>query len=92
MNRQYIIEITMNEKKTNKVNTGYRPHLALPNSDELLGVQFVNFIDEVITNQPTLAVIETMYDIDYSSLQVNTIFDIREGRNIVGKGIIKEII
>ena len=92
MNKQYIIEITMNNKKTNKVNIGYRPHLALPNSDELLGVQFIDLLDEVITNQPTLAVIETMYDIDYSSLQVNTIFDIREGQNIVGKGIIKEII
>ena len=72
-------------------NGKYCPHLVIKDSDQLLGVNFIDG-EEVIFDKPIRAnALPVNKDVDYSSLQEGTEFLIMEGGNIVGEGIVKEI-
>ena len=72
-------------------NGKYCPHLVIKDSDQLLGVNFIDG-EEVIFDKPIRAnALPVNEDVDYSSLQKGTEFLIMEGGNIVGEGIVKEI-
>ena len=72
-------------------NGKYCPHLVIKDSDQLLGVNFIDG-EEVIFDKPIRAnALPVNKDVDYSSLQKGTEFLIMEDGNIVGEGIVKEI-
>ena len=72
-------------------NGKYCPHLVIKDSDQLLGVNFIDG-EEVIFDKPIRAnALPVNEDVDYSSLQEGTEFLIMEDGNIVGEGIVKEI-
>ncbi|MBF1188453.1 MAG: hypothetical protein HXM02_10395 [[Eubacterium] sulci] len=72
-------------------NGKYCPHLVIKDSEQLLGVNFIDG-EEVIFDKPIRAnALPVNEDIDYSALQVGTEFLIMEGGNVVGEGIVKEI-
>ena len=68
----------------------YRPHLVVKNTDDLLGVEFIN-LDKSSFGEHILCEIRLPYSVDYSKLKEGVHFDIVEGgRNIVGEGIVLE--
>ena len=72
-------------------NGKYCPHLVIKDSEQLLGVNFIDG-EEVIFDKPIRAnALPVNEDVDYSALQVGTEFLIMEGGNVVGEGIVKEI-
>ena len=72
-------------------NGKYCPHLVIKDSDQLLGVNFIDG-EDVIFDQPIRSnALPVNEGIDYFALQVGTEFLIVEGSIIVGEGIIKEI-
>lgn len=72
-------------------NGKYCPHLVIKDSEQLLGVNFIDG-EDVIFNRPIRAnALPVNEDIDYSALQVGTEFLILEGGKVVGEGIVKEI-
>ena len=72
-------------------NGKYCPHLVIKGSDQLLGVNFIDG-EDVIFDKPIRAnALAVNEDIDYSALQAGTEFFIKEGGNIDGEGIVKEI-
>lgn len=72
-------------------NGKYYPHLVIKDSEQLLGVNFIDG-EDVIFDKPIRAnALPVNEDIDYSALQAGTEFFIMEGSNIVGEGIVKEI-
>lgn len=84
--------ITYSEKRKFPILAGYRPHLALKHTDELLGVEFLEVTDDVL-DQYTECIIKTSYNnVDYSILKINETYDVREGKNVVGEIVLKEIL
>lgn len=72
-------------------NGKYCSHLVIKDSEQLLGVNFIDG-EDVIFDQPIRAnALPVNEDIDYSALQDGTEFLILEGSAIVGEGIVKEI-
>ena len=72
-------------------NGKYCPHLVIKDSDQLLGVNFIDG-EEVIFDKPIRAnALPVNEAVDYSILQEGTEFLIMESGNIVGEGIVKEI-
>lgn len=72
-------------------NGKYYLHLVIKDSEQLLGVNFIDG-EDVIFNRPIRAnALPVNEDIDYSALQVGTEFLILEGGKVVGEGIVKEI-
>ena len=72
-------------------NGKYCPHLVIKDSEQLLGVNFIDG-EDVIFNRPIRANALPLYEtVDYSTLQACTEFLIMEGSTIVGEGIVKEI-
>ena len=72
-------------------NGKYCPHLVIKDSEQLLGVNFIDG-EDVIVNRPIRANALPLYEtVDYSTLQAGTEFLIMESGNIVGEGIVKEI-
>ena len=72
-------------------NGKYCPHLVIKDSEQLLGVNFIDG-EDVIFNRPIRANALPLYEtVDYSTLQAGTEFFIMEGGNVVGEGIVKEI-
>lgn len=81
----------------------YRPHFVVGDPDQkeaivdennisqenYLGVAFISQVGELKAENEVEAVIATVYpDVDYSSLVSGTTFTIREGKNIVGNGVV----
>lgn len=72
---------------------GYRPHLSCVNSDYLMGVEFIWFDTIIQCDKYVNCIIKTLYEnVDYSLLKVNNIYEVREGKNRVGKLKLLEII
>jgi translation elongation factor EF-Tu-like GTPase len=70
---------------------GYRPHFRIIGCSELLGVQFVEGPDRYIhPKEKVQAKAELIYypDVSYENLIIGKEFEILEGTNIVGKGIV----
>ena len=72
----------------------YRPHLVVPPSDQMLGVEFVDGPDEsVIPGRPLSAVAKLVYPaVSYASLLPGAKFEIREGFRTVGQGRVIEVL
>lgn len=72
-------------------NGKYCTHLVIKESDQQLGVNFIDG-EDVIFDKPIRAnVLPVNEELDYSALQAGTEFLIMEGGNVVGEGIVKEI-
>ena len=72
-------------------NGKYCPQLVIKDSEQLLGVHFIDG-EDVIFDKPIQANALPVYEtVDYSALQAGTEFFIMEGGNIVGEGIVKAI-
>lgn len=71
----------------------YRPHFIVKGTNDYLGVCFIEG-DAVALGKKTNAIVQTVYtQVDYSALlQPNVKFDILEGRNIVGEGVVIDLI
>ena len=72
-------------------NGKYCPHLVIKDSDQLLGVNFIDGEDIIFNKKIRANALPLHETIDYSALQAGTEFFVMEGGNIVGKGIVKEI-
>ena len=72
-------------------NGNYCPHLVIKDSDQLLGVNFIDGEDLTFDKQMGANALPVYESVDYSALQAGTEFLIIEGGNIVGEGIVKEI-
>ena len=72
-------------------NGKYCPHLVIKDSDQLLGVNFIDGEDVTFDKPIRANALPVNEDIDYSALQVGTEFLIMEGSAVVGEGIVKEI-
>ena len=72
-------------------NGKYCPHLVIKDSDQLLGVNFIDGEDVTFDKQMGANALPVYESVDYSALQAGTEFLIIEGDNIVGEGIVKEI-
>ena len=73
-------------------NGKYYPHFVIKGSDQLLGVNFIDG-EDITFDQPIRANALPLYEtVDYSALQAGTEFLIMEGGNVVGEGIVKEIL
>lgn len=79
-----IVQVIFNErvlKPQFSLTAGYRPHFALPNSEHLMGIEFVEIMGDFVPNKPVMAEVRLMYEgVDYSALLIGTKFDIREGQ------------
>lgn len=77
--------IIYGEKRKHPITAGYRPHLSLKGSENLLGIVFIE-VDNSKLNQYSDCIIETSYDnVDYSTLVIDKTYDVREGRTVVGE-------
>ena len=72
-------------------NGKYCPHLVIKDSDQLLGVNFIDGEDVIFNKKIRANALPLHETIDYSALQAGTEFFIIEGSTIVGEGIVKEI-
>ena len=72
-------------------NGKYGPHLVIKDSDQLLGVNFIDGEDVIFNKKIRANALPLHETIDYSALQAGTEFFVMEGGNIVGEGIVKEI-
>lgn len=72
-------------------NGKYCPHLVIKDSDQLLGVNFIDGEDVIFNKKIRANALPLHETIDYSALQAGTEFFVMEGGNIVGEGIVKEI-
>ena len=72
-------------------NGKYCPHLVIKDSEQLLGVNFIDGEDVIFDRLIRTNALPVNEDVDYSSLQEGTEFFIMEGSTIVGEGIVKEI-
>ncbi len=71
--------------------TGYRPHFIVNGTTQYLGIRFTD-LPKTELGLETMAEVELVYDrVDYSSLQVNTTFKIKEGPITVGEGVVIEV-
>ena len=73
-------------------NGKYCPYLVIKGSEQLLGVNFIDGEDIIFDRPIRTNALPVNEDIDYSALQVGTEFLIMDGGNIVGEGIVKEIL
>lgn len=68
---KFKANVITNEYRKYPIGAGYRPHLALKGSENLLGIHF-NEVSECKTNEYADCMIETSYDeVDYSDLVLN---------------------
>ena len=76
-------------RKTPPFGKGYRPHFVIKGTEEYIGVQFVE-IENAPFGEHLLCEVEFLFYglVDYSKLVPDAKFEIREGRNIVGEGIV----
>ena len=72
-------------------NGKYGPHLVIKDSDQLLGVNFIDGEDVIFNKKIRANALPLHETIDYSALQAGTEFFVMEGGTIVGEGIVKEI-
>ena len=72
-------------------NGKYCPHLVIKDSDQLLGVNFIDGEDVIFNKKIRANALPLHETIDYSALQAGTEFFVMEGGNIVGEGIVKDI-
>ena len=72
-------------------NGKYCPHLVIKDSDQLLGVNFIDGEDVIFNKKIRANALPLHETADYSALQAGTEFLIMESGNIVGEGIVKEI-
>ena len=77
-------------RKTPPYGWSYRPHLIVKDTEDLLGVEFMN-LDKSEFNEHVFCEIRLPYSTDYSQLKQGVYFDIVEGRKIVGEGLVVEI-
>ncbi len=86
--------IFFSKKMTNppNLNNGkYSPHIVVKDTEEQLGINFIDG-EDVYFDQPIRSnALPVNEDTDYSSLQVGTEFFIMEGSAIVGVGLVREI-
>ena len=75
----------------NLTNGKYCPHLVIKDSDQLLGVNFIDGEDVIFNKKIRANALPLHETIDYSALQAGTEFFVMEGGNIVGEGIVKDI-
>ena len=73
-------------------NGKYCPHLVIKGSEQLLGVNFIDGEDVTFDKPIGANALPVNEAVDYSILQEGTEFLIMEGGNVVGEGIVKEII
>ena len=75
------------------LNNGiYYPHFVIKGTEEYLGINFIDG-EDVIFDKPIQANALPVYEtVDYSAIQAGAEFLIMEGGNIVGEGIVKEIL
>ena len=73
-------------------NGKYCPHLVIKGSEQLLGVNFIDGEDVTFDKPIRANALPVNEAVDYSILQEGTEFLIMEGGNVVGEGIVKEII
>lgn len=69
---------------------GYRPHLAIKGTLDMLGVVFAEFTQSELGRE-TLALLEYLYprsQVDYSALTAGSEFWILEGGTAVGEGVV----
>ena len=72
-------------------NGKYYPHLVIKDSNQQLGVNFIDG-EDIIFDKPIRAnALPVNEDIDYSALQAGMEFLILEDSAIVGEGLVKEI-
>lgn len=70
----------------------YRPHLVIKGDDEYLGVCFTEG-SPCEFNQTVSAVVLPVYDgVHYHKLTIHTPFFVMEGPNIVGEGVVEDIL
>ena len=72
-------------------NGKYSPHLVIKDSDQLLGINFIDGEDAIFDKEIGANAFPLYETVDYSALKAGTKFLIMEGGNIVGEGIVKEI-
>ena len=72
-------------------NGKYCPHLVIKDSDQLLGVNFIDGEDVIFNKKIRANALPLHETIDYSALQAGTELFVMEGGNIVGEGIVKDI-
>ena len=72
-------------------NGKYCPHLVIKDSDQLLGVNFIDGEDVIFNKKIRANALPLHETIDYSALQAGTEFLVIEDGNIVGEGSVKEI-
>lgn len=90
MKENLLVKVIFNcGGRTKPVLAGYRPHFVLPGSGHLMGIEFVDIMDEFAFNFSLNVKVRLMYDgVDYSSLSIGTNFNICEGSHIVGNGTV----
>ena len=73
---------------------GYRPHLIVPPSEEMLGIEFIDGPEQMIApDQPISAIARLAYQgISYTSLCPGAKFQIREGARTVGHGCVIDLL
>lgn len=72
-------------------NGKYCPHLVIKDSEQLLGVNFIDGEDVIFDKEIGANVLPLYETVDYSALQGGTEFLIMEGSNIVGEGVVRDI-
>ena len=72
-------------------NGKYCTHLVIKESDQQLGVNFIDGEDGIFDKPIRANALPVNENIDYSALQGGTEFLIMEGSNVVGEGLVKEI-
>ena len=73
---------------TTAVDGQYRPHLRTDPNGEYLGVCLVDGPIVLSPGDQADVTFLLVYEVDYSPLQPNRTFEIVEGRQIVGRGVI----
>ena len=88
-----VIFFSKKRRTLPNLNNGkYCPHLVIKGSEQLLGVNFIDGEDVTFDKQIRANALPENEAVDYSILQESTEFLIMEGGNVVGEGIVKEII
>jgi len=85
-----FVEVWFNDKyRTPPFGAGYRPHFVVKGTEEYLGIQFTE-LEQTPVGEHMLAEIRFLFHgfVDYSKLVTGVEFEIREGPNIVGEGMV----
>ena len=85
-----LVEVWFNNhRKAPPFGAGYRPHFVIKGTEEYLGIQFTE-LEQAPVGEHILAEIRFLYCglVDYSELVTDVEFEIREGRNVVGEGVV----